>query len=196
MPEVWDRLLGAISQNSWGVELPSAAREYFGLLEGVAESDTGKELTLQAYSLEAAAAVVAVEAEAEAMQEAALADEEEEELDEESDEEEEADQTMAAPATIAARFGAAVEALPDTEGSAIFLELAMINHSCAPNAAVEFLGADAEATLLALRPIAAGEEILVTYVPIDAEDALAERRSMLHEYAFDCKCTRCAAELE
>jgi len=42
----------------------------------------------------------------------------------------------------------------------------------------------------------AGEEILVRYVPIDADDGLVERRSMLHEYAFQCMCTRCAAEVE
>ena len=82
--------------------------------------------------------------------------------------------------------------LPDTEGTGLFCDLAMLNHSCTPNATVEWLGQTAAAALVALRPIRPGEEITVAYIPLD--EPLDARRRALHEYGFLCDCQRCAQE--
>lgn len=50
-----------------------------------------------------------------------------------------------------------------------------------------------EARFLALRDVAAGEELTISY--IDEEEAgLEERRRALGEYGFTCRCERCETE--
>ena len=53
---------------------------------------------------------------------------------------------------------------PDSGQAGLFLEptLAMANHSCIPNATVDFIGR--EAMLRAVAPIAARDEIEISYI--------------------------------
>lgn len=53
---------------------------------------------------------------------------------------------------------------PETRQDGIFMHptLAMVNHSCVPNALVVF--SNRKAFLRALRPIATGEEIEISYI--------------------------------
>lgn len=66
------------------------------------------------------------------------------------------------------------------------------NHSCAPNAS-KFLMND-QVVVVAMRPIEAGEQLLVSYCSILKDKK--ERQSFLHEkYGLQCKCERCTASV-
>ncbi|PNP59517.1 hypothetical protein THARTR1_01007 [Trichoderma harzianum] len=75
----------------------------------------------------------------------------------------------------------------------LFLEptLAMANHSCIPNAAVQFIGRNA--LLVAENPIRAGDEIELAYTFYT--DPLVKRREALAHYKFVCNCLRCRDNL-
>ncbi|EOD27982.1 hypothetical protein EMIHUDRAFT_235309 [Emiliania huxleyi CCMP1516] len=68
----------------------------------------------------------------------------------------------------------------------------MMNHSCAPNASVAFGGAPnapATARIVALREVAAGEEIVHSYV--DCRLSKRVRAEGLAIYGIRCQCARC-----
>ncbi|KAK4127142.1 SET domain-containing protein [Parathielavia appendiculata] len=82
----------------------------------------------------------------------------------------------------------------DTGMGGIFLDagLAMVNHSCVPNA---FIGFDKRtAVLRAERPIQEGEEITISY--IDNTLPKAARHEALRSYHFRCDCLRCEDDLD
>ncbi|EOD14363.1 hypothetical protein EMIHUDRAFT_211778 [Emiliania huxleyi CCMP1516] len=67
----------------------------------------------------------------------------------------------------------------------------MMNHSCAPNASVAFGGAPnapATARIVALREVAAGEEIVHSYV--DCRLSKRVRAEGLAIYGIRCQCAR------
>ncbi|KAH6604761.1 hypothetical protein Trco_006468 [Trichoderma cornu-damae] len=82
---------------------------------------------------------------------------------------------------------------PDLGVVGLFLEpsLAMANHSCVPNAAVQFIGRDA--LLVAENPIRAGDEVELAYTFYT--DPLSKRREALAHYHFVCQCPRCRGNL-
>ncbi|WIA29168.1 hypothetical protein OEZ86_011679 [Tetradesmus obliquus] len=90
-----------------------------------------------------------------------------------------------------------LEALGDdadapAEGTGFYALQSCVNHSCAPNAAATCLPSG-QMVLRALTDIAAGSEVLLSY--IEEEGAgLQERRAMLRDYGFVCSCERCSAE--
>ncbi|KAH7133634.1 hypothetical protein EDB81DRAFT_845137 [Dactylonectria macrodidyma] len=75
----------------------------------------------------------------------------------------------------------------------IFLEptLAMANHSCIPNAMVQFIGR--KAILRAESLIQAGDEIEISYT--DYTYPLSRRAEALSPYNFTCQCLRCSRDL-
>ena len=79
---------------------------------------------------------------------------------------------------------------------ALFHHVACANHSCRPNAAIR-TSADNELRFIALRPIAEGEEICISYI---RDDLLLKpwnlRRKALRSWGFRCKCPRCAADFD
>ncbi|KAK4103136.1 hypothetical protein N658DRAFT_467657 [Parathielavia hyrcaniae] len=82
----------------------------------------------------------------------------------------------------------------DTGMAGIFLDagLAMVNHSCVPNA---FIGFDKRtAVLRAERPIQEGGEITISY--IDNTLPKAVRYEALKLYHFRCNCPRCDDDLD
>ncbi|KAK4240615.1 hypothetical protein C8A03DRAFT_31210 [Achaetomium macrosporum] len=82
----------------------------------------------------------------------------------------------------------------DTGMTGIFLDagLAMVNHSCVPNA---FVGFDKRtAVLRAERPIQEGEEITISY--IDNMLPTSARHEALKLYHFQCDCPRCWDDLD
>jgi hypothetical protein len=80
---------------------------------------------------------------------------------------------------------------PPASGTGFFPVLSYANHSCAPNALITYEG-NSQARLVALRALAPGEEICVSY--IEEEQPLEERRADLFDYGFVCACSRCQAE--
>jgi hypothetical protein len=71
-----------------------------------------------------------------------------------------------------------------------------MNHSCSPNVSVRHVDhrtALSRITVIAKRNIAAGEELVVTYV--DPSLGVRERRSQLVAWGFgQCECDRCVEE--
>ena len=83
----------------------------------------------------------------------------------------------------------------DTEGAILYEVLSRVNHSCAPNAAKHFDGFTAVVT--ALRDVAAGEELFISYLGADGQRPSSERRAILKEkYNFECACSLCETDRE
>ncbi|KAJ7083543.1 hypothetical protein C8R44DRAFT_651994 [Mycena epipterygia] len=79
--------------------------------------------------------------------------------------------------------------LPTHRG--IFLNISRCNHSCGPNAKWQWDPASFSLSLVALRPIQAGQEITVAYVTPTL--SRSERRTRLKAmYNFSCRCEFCA----
>lgn len=71
--------------------------------------------------------------------------------------------------------------------------MALLNHSCDSNVAKFFDGA--EIVIVALRNVAAGEEVTENYFPHYAQMPREERRRWLQEhYRFDCRCSACEGD--
>ncbi|KYF41096.1 putative histone lysine methyltransferase, SET [Toxoplasma gondii ARI] len=83
--------------------------------------------------------------------------------------------------------------LPPFLGVGLFRAVSMTNHSCWPNAEVDYPFLTNAAQVTALRDIAEKEEILLSY--IDESLPLAERQRLLKShYKFTCGCQRCQVE--
>jgi SET domain len=83
----------------------------------------------------------------------------------------------------------------DSLGLVLHPLAALANHDCKPNAFVRFDGIwEGHAlTICALRPIARGDQIVVTY--IDPTNPLRVRQAELRErYFFACRCSKCLSE--
>eukprot|EP00013_Stygamoeba_regulata_P000928 CAMPEP_0177628930 /NCGR_PEP_ID=MMETSP0447-20121125/393_1 /TAXON_ID=0 /ORGANISM="Stygamoeba regulata, Strain BSH-02190019" /LENGTH=795 /DNA_ID=CAMNT_0019130209 /DNA_START=205 /DNA_END=2594 /DNA_ORIENTATION=- len=78
-------------------------------------------------------------------------------------------------------------------GSLCDISCAM-NHSCNPNVTVHCMHSR-DLHVVARRPIKAGEEIFISYVPLNKNTA-HRRRKLKGTYMFDCTCTRCMSERE
>ncbi|KAK1597832.1 MYND finger [Colletotrichum navitas] len=80
------------------------------------------------------------------------------------------------------------------ETGGVFLDttLAMINHSCVPNALVQFGGRTA--TLRAASFIQPGSEIEISY--IDQTQPKSRRQRELNLYHFECHCSKCQRDLD
>ncbi|KAJ9521056.1 hypothetical protein QJQ45_022775 [Haematococcus lacustris] len=84
------------------------------------------------------------------------------------------------------------------EGTGFYCLQSCANHSCAPSAATEGLASGATA-LLALKDLAPGEEVTLSYIgELEAEGGrplgLKERQAMLRDWGFVCRCSRCLSE--
>ncbi|KAJ3561643.1 hypothetical protein NP233_g10068 [Leucocoprinus birnbaumii] len=73
---------------------------------------------------------------------------------------------------------------------ALFLRLSRCNHSCDPNAVWSWDASTLMLTLTALRPIAPGEEITISYISLSGNHA-AQREQLKAICGFDCTCEEC-----
>ncbi|KAI0385809.1 hypothetical protein F5Y04DRAFT_157168 [Hypomontagnella monticulosa] len=71
--------------------------------------------------------------------------------------------------------------------------VAMVNHSCIPNAFVQFIGR--RAVLHAYREIKEGEEIEISYIE-NARHRSYRQEALKTRYHFDCCCPRCKDDLD
>ncbi|KAF2472701.1 SET domain-containing protein [Lindgomyces ingoldianus] len=74
----------------------------------------------------------------------------------------------------------------------LFTKIARINHSCRPNSGYYWTERLRKRVVYATRPIAEGEEISVTYIPLLYSKSDRERR--LDQYGFKCACEACAGQ--
>jgi hypothetical protein len=105
-----------------------------------------------------------------------------------------ADPSIAALREMIEEYG--VETLyPPLDGTAFYSVICRINHSCDPNVRVTYINCPQRgllASLIALRPIAAGEELVQSY--IDQFASLKVRQKALKDYGFECACPKCVQE--
>jgi hypothetical protein len=72
------------------------------------------------------------------------------------------------------------------------VDLARVNHSCGANAVLHFNLKTFQLELRAVRPLAAGEQVTLSYFGGDVFDPREVRREeMQRKYAFTCMCPRC-----
>lgn len=80
----------------------------------------------------------------------------------------------------------------------LYPKVALINHDCRPNVlntdAVDKVTGGYKRIIVAARDIAAGEELVTTYIPLLADTA--NRRARLVQYGFTCMCSSCVAASE
>ncbi|TRY71909.1 hypothetical protein TCAL_00173 [Tigriopus californicus] len=86
----------------------------------------------------------------------------------------------------------------DNEGSGLFLLQSLCNHSCVPNAQIEFPFNNHVLMVKAIRPIQAGEEILISYLDDhQLERSRHSRRAILSQnYLFSCSCPKCQSQAD
>ncbi|KFP78031.1 SET and MYND domain-containing protein 4, partial [Apaloderma vittatum] len=90
--------------------------------------------------------------------------------------------------------GAVVNKKPVRLATAFFPVLSLLNHSSSPNTSVSFDGT--AATVRASQSIASGQEIFHCYGPHQCRMRVAERRQLLSQYFFECRCRACLDELQ
>ncbi|KAF8206278.1 hypothetical protein K438DRAFT_1963352 [Mycena galopus ATCC 62051] len=78
-------------------------------------------------------------------------------------------------------------ALQDYGG--VFPHISRANHTCGLNSAIKWDLSSFSATMYALRPVRAGEEIHNEYIDVLAPHA--QRRAQLARYGFECLCVHC-----
>ncbi len=85
------------------------------------------------------------------------------------------------------------EVLPFFDGIAVFDKISVMQHSCVPNVINKF-ARDWEAEVTAVRDIAAGEELVHSY--IDFESSYRKRSRILQLWGFTtgCECIACTAK--
>ncbi|KAH0543120.1 hypothetical protein FGG08_002546 [Glutinoglossum americanum] len=71
--------------------------------------------------------------------------------------------------------------------------LSCVNHSCEPNVASRF-GSGTTAGLEALREIREGEELFISYIPLDGMQKVDRRKNLAPYFGGPCSCTRCERE--
>ena len=85
------------------------------------------------------------------------------------------------------------------DSKCLFLTLALLNHSCAPNTAWSRAGDNVrQLELRAIRDIEVGEEITVNYISVEGRysDTAARQTRLLEGWAFTCVCRLCETKAE
>lgn len=85
--------------------------------------------------------------------------------------------------------------IPPLDGTAFYINICKINHSCDPNMYVKYASSVEHgvfAEVVSLRGIAAGEELLQSY--IDQALPYEERQASLADYGFKCSCNLCSGQ--
>lgn len=88
----------------------------------------------------------------------------------------------------------------DTDDSCIafgmYPEASYFNHSCVPNLCRVMQHGGRLAAFYALRPIAAGEPLTISYTDVEEQNSAERRRNLLETYRFFCTCERCSGRAE
>ncbi|XP_038070799.1 SET and MYND domain-containing protein 5-like [Patiria miniata] len=84
------------------------------------------------------------------------------------------------------------------EGSALYQLQSCCNHSCQPNAEIQFNDNNSTLTAVALRDITEGEEICICYLDeCSRERSHHSRQKILREnYLFHCSCVKCLEQCD
>ncbi|KAJ1512193.1 hypothetical protein HMI54_014425 [Coelomomyces lativittatus] len=83
-------------------------------------------------------------------------------------------------------------ALSSAVGVGFYPVSTYLTHSCVPNTRIDFANQDSRLHLIATKPIAAGDQLYVSFV--NAEGSYAERKKALSKWRFNCVCEKCTNE--
>lgn len=78
--------------------------------------------------------------------------------------------------------------LHETIGQGVYPHAALLNHSCDPNCLLRF-NATGQLSIVAMRPIAKGEELTHSYVDLVSR---TRRQDLQQLHGFSCHCRRCS----
>lgn len=92
----------------------------------------------------------------------------------------------------------AVGSFLNNEGSGLYVLQSAVNHSCVPNAIVEFPYSNNVLVLKAIRDIQPEEEICISYLDeCDLERSRHSRQKALSSlYLFLCRCDKCLSQAD
>ncbi|KAJ2557480.1 mitochondrial import receptor subunit tom20 [Coemansia sp. RSA 1933] len=79
-------------------------------------------------------------------------------------------------------------------GISLYLISSHVTHSCDPNVQIVFPENTTKAALKALKPIAKGDELCVSFVDT-ALDVQTRQKLLMNSYRFTCECDKCKADL-
>ncbi|CAG2114599.1 unnamed protein product [Medioppia subpectinata] len=91
------------------------------------------------------------------------------------------------------KFGDQLSITNTTVGSGLYVTYSLFGHSCQPNSAL-VMKKDLSLQLRAMRPIAAGEDITISYVSL--QQNRANRQKALEFWSIDCECDKCVQKLD
>ncbi|KAI0015711.1 hypothetical protein F4780DRAFT_49156 [Xylariomycetidae sp. FL0641] len=74
---------------------------------------------------------------------------------------------------------------------ALYPSVSRINHACKPNAFIRFDKSSLAVGVVAARDIDEGEEISISYIPVD--QTRPQRQAALRRWGFECQCSLCSA---
>jgi SET and MYND domain-containing protein len=75
-------------------------------------------------------------------------------------------------------------------GTGLFAIANTFNHSCEPNIALMSPFNDSRLRVVAIRPVAAGDELLISYIDEDMDWSSRQKR-LKEKYMFECDCPKC-----
>lgn len=86
----------------------------------------------------------------------------------------------------------------DNEGVALYTLQSSANHSCSPNAEINFRHNNFRLSLVAVKDIEPNEEICISYLGEDDLDRSrhTRRKILMENYIFACECPKCIAQIE
>ncbi|XP_066248603.1 histone-lysine N-trimethyltransferase SMYD5 [Euwallacea similis] len=86
----------------------------------------------------------------------------------------------------------------NSEGVGLYLKQSCANHSCDPNAEIQFLHNNFKLSLVALRDVKPDEEICISYLgDCELNRSRHSRQKLLKEnYIFECDCPKCITDIE
>ncbi|CAG2106492.1 unnamed protein product [Medioppia subpectinata] len=82
----------------------------------------------------------------------------------------------------------------DAIGAGLYAQYLTLGHSCQPNSAYLLVGKDLSIQLRAMRPIAVGEEITISFVTLSK--SRDDRQKALKLWSIDCECDKCVHHLD
>lgn len=90
------------------------------------------------------------------------------------------------------------DAFLNCEGAGLYKLQSACNHSCSPNAEIEFRKQNHTLSLVALEDITPEQEICISYLdPCDKERSRHSRQKILREnYLFTCTCPKCLSQAD
>ena len=195
--------------NCIGIQFTTPESEYFVILSSLSPKEQAKAQETLAPFLDTLATTLDDSSESEDSDEEGSEDDSDSDSDEdgsddESEEEEEEEDRYksrrggptgsSSSSATQVDFHEISEKIGAFEGSGLFPTVARINHSCVPNAVVDYPDNNSRAVVRALVPIQPGEEVSISYLEEEDERDFEDRTDSLHDYQFECDCPRCQEE--